>query len=149
MTLTCLDMATILDPLEIYDRGLQDLSVLQGPDRLVFMLQDFDNLMEMEGWDHFFRYEHHFAWYGEMKEWLHLIAERESLAVLESFETYLDGRGVPLLPDSMESPTSTNDPDYESKCVQWCSLYSEGRGRRWARAAAYLRSQGVELLGVP
>ena len=95
-------MSTLLDPMEIYDKGLRDLASLQGAERLVFMLQDFDNVMEMEGWDHFFLYEHYFIWYSEMKEWLRKIRDKQSLAVLNDYENHLNARGVTLSPSEIE-----------------------------------------------
>ena len=42
-------MAKVLNASDIYRQGFADLSCLQGAERLIFMLQDFDNMMEMEG----------------------------------------------------------------------------------------------------
>ncbi len=86
----------VLDPKEVFERGLRDASSLKRTERLVFILQEFDILMEMEGWDHFFLCDHHFAWYSEMKEWLHMIGDAGSLAVLEDYEAHLEARGIPL-----------------------------------------------------
>src|SRR5690606_41187886 len=91
-----------LDPSDIYQRGLDDLDSLEGPERLVFMLQDFDNMMEMEGWDHSFMNENHFRWYPEMKDWLKTIGDEASLAVLEDYESHLQARGVRLDPDEIQ-----------------------------------------------
>src|SRR5271166_6358426 len=138
-------MQQVLDAMDIYERGLRDLSSLKGRERLVFMLQDFDNLMEMEGWEHFFLYECHFAWYSEMKEWLSTIGDRASLAVLGEFETHLQGRGVPLSPSAFESFLNSGGDAYLRAYPDWRSKYCELRGTRWARASAYLESQDQTL----
>jgi hypothetical protein len=141
-----LEMATILDPMDIYDRGLRDLSCLQGPDRLVFMLHDFDNLMEMEGWDHFFLYEHHFFWYSEMKDWLRTIGDKASLAVLQDFESHVRVHGVALVPPEFESFLNAGGDAYLRTGPDWRMQYCELRPARWAQASAYLEGQGLRLL---
>ena len=134
-----------LDPLSIYDRGLDDLSLLHGYERLVFMLQDFDNLMEMEGWEHFFLYESHFAWYGEMKQWLQAIGDEASLAVLSDFERHLAARGVELAPTALEASFETQPKHDSREEPDWCDRYSALREERWAQAVDYLQSQGVRI----
>lgn len=131
--------------MDVYERGLRDLSSLQGAERLVFMLQDFDNLMEMEGWVHFFIYENDFIWYFEMKEWLQIIGDRASLAVLEDFEAQLKAHGVPLSPSEFEGFLSSGGDVYLRACPDWEAQYCELRSTRWARASAYLESQGLIL----
>ena len=137
-------LMTILDPIEIYDRGLGNLASLQGAERFIFMLLDFDNLMEMEGWDHFYLYDHHFAWYGEMKEWLLRIGDDESLAVLYDYESYLNAHGIKV------SPSAINEFDYDSEayslaCNQWRDRYCELRELRWSKTIAYLELQGIQV----
>ncbi|MCI0641028.1 MAG: hypothetical protein L0Y70_18285 [Gemmataceae bacterium] len=134
--------------MDIYDRGLRNLSVLQGVERLVFMLQDFDNLMEMESWDHFFRHECHFIWYSEMKEWLRTIGAQESLVVLDNHEAHLKARGVELSPSEIETFLNSQDEAYMRACPDWRRQYCELRGVRWAKASAFLESQGLKLLMV-
>jgi hypothetical protein len=136
----------ILDPIDIYDRGLRDFSSLQGAERLVFMLQDFDNLMEMEGWDHFFLYEHHFIWYCEMKEWLHLIGDRASLTVLEDYERHLTRYGVPFSPVGIQNFLNTQDNVYLCECPDWRGQYCELRRDRWAKAMAFFKCHHLEVL---
>jgi hypothetical protein len=138
-------MATVVDPMEIYDKGLRDFASLRGAERLVFMLQDFDNLMEMEGWDHFFRYKDYFIWYSEMKDWLRKIGAHESLAVLNDYESHLEARGVTLSPREIESFLNSQDDAYLGSCPDWRNQYCHLRGSRWARASAYLESQGLDL----
>jgi hypothetical protein len=139
-------MVTILDPMDIYERGLRDLSCLQGPVRLVFMLHDFDNLMEMEGWDYFFLYEHHFFWYSEMKDWLRTIGDKTSLAVLQDFESHVRAHGVALVPSEFESFLNAGGDAYLRTCPDWRTQYCELRPARWAQASAYLEGQGLKLL---
>lgn len=138
-------MARLLDPLAIYDRGLADLNNLAGPERLVFMLQDFDNLMEMEGWDHFFLYEHHLAWYAEMKEWLRQIGDEASLAVLSDYESHVSSEGFELSPAGIEALLRSKDNEYYRSCPDWCGQYCALREDRWARASAFLTSHGLAL----
>jgi len=141
-------MSKVLDPLAIYDRGLAGLDRLVGPERLVFMLQDFDNLMEMEGWNHFFLCEHHFAWYVEMKQWLERIAAVSSLAVLGHYENHLTREGFELSPTGVQQLLKTKDaedPEYHRNCVDWCGQYCAFRDDRWTKATAYLNSQGLAL----
>src|ERR1700722_11029429 len=102
-------MSETLDPREIYDRGLRDLSCLRGAERLLFMLQDFDNLMEMEGWDHFFLSDSHLLWYSEMKTWLGAIDDAASSAVLGDYEGYLKARGVALSPREIANFLNSED----------------------------------------
>jgi hypothetical protein len=138
-------MTVPLDPLAVYDKGLASLARLVGVERLVFMLQDFDNLMEMEGWDHFFVYEHHFAWYAEMKEWLGQIGASTSLAVLDDYESHVRSMGFEVLPAGIEAlMRSRNEASYQG-CPDWCARYCALREDRWMRATAFLSSQGVSL----
>ncbi len=138
-------MATLLDPHDIYDRGLDDLDSLRGPERLVFMLQDFDNMMEMEGWEHFFLYEHHFAWYEEMQDWLNRIGAASSLAVLSSYETYVHAAGFELSPAGIEAMLEAQEDAETQEGPDWCERYCDLREERWTAAAAFLVTQGFEL----
>jgi hypothetical protein len=138
-------MAQSLDPLTVYDKGLEGLDRLAGVERLVFMLQDFDNLMEMEGWDHFFLYEHHFAWYAEMKDWLRGIGAAASLAILEDFEAHVRSQGFEVSPTGIESLVRSREEGYDQLCPDWCGQYCALREDRWSKATALLSSQGVAL----
>lgn len=138
-------MSTALDTVDIFHRGNENLSSLHGAERLVFMLQDFDLLMEMEGWDHFFIYDHYFAWYSEFKEWLNTIDDRRSLAVLEDYERHLVDRGISLLPEAIDEFLSLQDDAYLNSCPDWREQFLELTKYRWARARAYLRGEGLEL----
>ena len=138
-------MAAPLDPMTIYDRGLAGLDSLVGVERLIFMLQDFDNLMEMEGWDHFFLYEHHFVWYAEMKEWLRTIRETASLAVLGDYEGHVISKGFEFSPTGIDGLLRSKDEPYYRNCPNWCDQYCAFRASRWANASAYVESQGLML----
>jgi len=138
-------MARLLDPMAIYDRGLAELDSLSGAERFVFMLQDFDNLMEMEGWDHFFLYEHHFAWYSEMKDWLRRIGDESSLAVLSNYESHVSSNGFEVSPSGIEALLKAKDENYYRTCPDWCGRYCDLREARWARASAFFMSQGLAL----
>jgi hypothetical protein len=85
-----------VDPREVYERGLADPSSLRGTERMVFAFVEFENLMDREGWGHFFIYEHHFAWYAELKEWPGRIGDIDSLAVLEDFEAFVRRHGAQI-----------------------------------------------------
>ncbi len=138
-------MLTILDPMDIYLRGLRDLSCLHGVERLVFLLQDFDTLMEMEGWDHFILHDNHFNSYSEMKEWLRTIGCHTSLSVLDDYEAHLSAHGVPLTPRDIGIFLNSHDQAYFDVCPRWREQYGELRGDRWAKAVAYLETQGLRL----
>jgi hypothetical protein len=138
-------MAKLLDPLATYDRGLSDLDSLVGAERLVFMLQDFDNLMEMEGWDHYFLHKHHFAWYGEMKRWLHQIGAEGSLAVLNNYESHVRSKGFEVSPSDIESLLTSEDELDHRSCPDWRDQYCALREDRWEKAIAFLRDQGIIL----
>lgn len=138
-------MATLLNPLAVYNRGLADLDSLVGVERLVFMLQDFDNLMEMEGWDHYYLYEHHFAWYAEMKDWLRQIGDEASLDVLNDYEAHVQSKGFPVSPSGIEALLVSSDGvPYQSR-PDWCGRYCAMREDRWARVAEFLSVQGMAL----
>jgi hypothetical protein len=106
---------------------------------------NFDNLMEMEGWDHFFLYERDFALYPEMKAWLRTIGDAESLRILEDFESHLKSRGVPLSPKEIERFLNQQDNLYLQSCPDWEKQYIELRKQRWERVLGYLEKQGLSL----
>jgi hypothetical protein len=110
----------------------------------VFMLQDFDNLMEMEGWDHYFLYEHHFVWYSEMKDWLRRIGDEASLAILSDYEAHVRSRGFEFSPAGVEDFLTSTD---ETCFPDWRDQYCDLRASRWAKASAYLERQGLTLEG--
>lgn len=134
----------VIDPAEVCDRGLRDPDALRGPERLVFILQEFDILMEMEGWVHFFLYERHFTWYDEMKDWLRHIGDEESLAVLLAYESWMRERGFDATPSAVErwlqkpGAVELREPD-------WVNEYTAMRERRWERARAHLAENGYLL----
>jgi hypothetical protein len=138
-------MARLLDPLVVYHRGLAGLDRLEGVERLVFMLQDFDNLMEMEGWGHFYLNEHHFAWYAEMKNWLHAIGAAESVALLDDYETHVRSKGFEVSPAGIEAMERSKDEAYSQSCPDWCGRYCALREDRWAKATALLMTHDVVL----
>lgn len=140
-------MFEVLDPIDLYDRGLRDLSSLRGAERLVFILQDFDYLMEMEGWDHFFIYEAHFSYYSEMKGWLDIIDDKASLAVLKAYEDHLKEHGDPLSSNDIQAFLNTQADAYFQNCPDWREQYCALRGDRWAKTIAYLQSKGQTLRG--
>lgn len=133
-----------IDPAEVYVRGLRDPDALRGPERLVFILQEFDILMEMEGWVHFFRYERHFSWYGEMKDWLRHIGDQESLAVLLAYESWMRERGFDTTPAAVERWLGRRD-GVELPEPDWIDAYTTIRARRWERAQAWLAEHGYGL----
>ncbi len=138
-------MKRLLDPLAIYERGLADIASLDGVERLLFMLQDFDNLMEMEGWDHFFLYDHHFAWYAEMKDWLRRIGDEASLAVLGDYESRVQANGFEVSPAGIEAWLQEEDEADEPGQPDWCGQYCTLRQARWERALAYVAGQGFAV----
>jgi hypothetical protein len=144
-------MATLLDPLDIYDRGIHDLSCLQGVERLVFMLMDFDYLMDMESWDHFFIHEWHFIQYAEMKDWLRTIGDEASLAVLEDYEAFLKSHGVAVSSREIESFWNSHEYDAHvdaylpAGALYWEHPYRDLSPVRWAKATAYLEARGLRL----
>jgi len=134
----------VIDPAEVYDRGLRDPDALRGPERLVFILQEFDILMEMEGWVHFFLYERHFTWYDEMKDWLRRIGDEESLAVLLAYESWMRERGFDATPSAVERWLGTHGA-LEFREPDWVDEYTAIRERRWERARAHLAENGYLL----
>lgn len=136
----------VIDPADVYHRGLRDPDKLRGPERLVFILQEFDILLEMEGWAHFFLYERHFAWYDEMKDWLLRIRDEESLAVLLAYESWMRERGFGVTPTAMETWVEIGaSPDVPEP--DWADGYTAIREQRWERARAHLAECGHTLLG--
>ena len=138
-------MPKLLEAIEIYERGLRELSSLMRPERLVYMLLEFENIMEMEGWDHFFVYEQHFAWYSELKQWLRTTDNTESLAVLDDYEAHLMTHGIEMSPSAVERFLDVQGDDYFQTCPDWRRQYCELKCARWKKAAAYLESQGFCL----
>lgn len=138
-------MPTVLTLSAVYDRGLADLEKLVGVERLVFMLLDFDTLMIMEGWSHFFLHEHHFAWYAEMKDWLQQIGDHESLVILNEYESDVCSRGCEVSPEGIEELFLADDVDYYHRCADWCDRYSALDQARWAKAGDFLSLRGFEL----
>lgn len=135
-------MGTTLDPDDIYDRGLNDLSSLQGPERLVYMLTDFDNFLEMEGWEGYFMSEANFGWYAEMKEWLRTIGDEKSLGVLKKYENYLKKHNVALTADAIAEFVEVSE---DSIGADLQDSYDALRTDRWKKAKAYLKTQGLEI----
>jgi hypothetical protein len=131
--------------MEIYDRGLLGLSSLDGAERLIYMLQDFDNLMEMEGWDHFFLHEHYLARYSEMKGWLQQIRAEASLTVLNDYESHVRSMGFEVSPGGVEALLMSRDEAYYRSCPDWCGRYRALRDDRWTKTTEFLRSQGIAL----
>jgi hypothetical protein len=101
--------------------------------------------MEMEGWDHFYLYEHHFAWYSEMKNWLQQIGAATSLVILGEYEAHVRAQGFEVSSAGIEALMRSRDDSYFQRCPDWCGQYCDLREDRWARATALLSSQGVAL----
>jgi hypothetical protein len=138
-------MSQTYDLIEINERGLQDKSTLNATEMALFILLEFDLLMEMEGWDHFFLYQHHFDGYEPMKSWLRKIGDEESLGFLADYESHLAQRGVSLVPRAIELFLNAQDDAYLNACPDWREQYVVLGERRWDKTSSYLERQGIAL----
>ncbi len=136
-----------INPLEVLGRADTDPQSLKPYEKLVFTLYNFDLIADMEGWDHFFTHEHHFAWYDEMKHWLDKIDDIPSLSLLEEYENHLATQGVEVNPAAInEHLCLANQNNFETP-RDWRNDYSELRPRRWNKANFYLQQNGYQLIG--
>ena len=79
----------------VYEAGLENPAGLDPQGYLVFVVQDFENYMEMEGWEGFF-IAGRLSDYARLKVLSRDIGDDESLAVPGDWETYLRERKIPL-----------------------------------------------------
>lgn len=137
-------MASALDPAVVYERGLRHPEALTAAERLVFLLMEFETLMNMEGWDDFFtsRWSHY---YPEMKQGLGAAGDTDSLEVLQDYERHLQERNVALEPRAIDSFLAAQDDEYFKKCRDWREDYGELSEKRWSKVRDYLGKLGFEL----
>lgn len=136
--------ATVLDPADIYERGLRDPEGLTSAERLVFILMELETLMDMEGWDHFFTSKSA-RYYPELKQGLVASGDTDSLEVLEDYERHLSERNVPFHPSAIEDFLGAQDEKYLNNCRDWREDYSRLSERRWRKLREYLGTLGFAL----
>jgi hypothetical protein len=129
-----------------YQRGLSSRSSLDEAELFVFAVMDLENLIDMEGWEHFFCSPQAAALYPNLKTGLTEADDRASLAVLEDFERYLRANRVPLGPASIERHFTTLDDASLSALPDWRARFAEVVEQRWEAISAHLKSIGIELL---
>jgi hypothetical protein len=134
-----------LDPDEIFRRGHEDCVSLTPHERLVFLLLEFEGLMNMEGWDDFFT-SRWSSYYPELEQGLLLAGDNESLAVLQDYETHLKAHGTSLDPSVLDAFLEGQSRDYFANCRDWREAYTRLSDRRWSKIRSYLESHGLSLL---
>jgi hypothetical protein len=134
-----------LSPDEILNRGFGDFESLAPLERIVFVLLEFECLMEMEGWDDFFTSKWS-CYYPEMKRGLLLAGDLESLEVLQDYETHLIDHGVSLDPSSLDAFLCSQNTDYFTTCRDWNEDYSQLKDHRWRKIRDYLVLHNIALL---
>jgi hypothetical protein len=136
--------ATVLNPAVVFPRGLRDPEGLTVAERLVFILMEFEALMDMEGWDHFFTSTWS-RYYPELKRGLAAAGDLESLEVLEDYEQHLRERNVALEPGAIDAFIVAQSDDYFRECRDWRDDYSELSEQRWRKVREHLGTLGLEL----
>lgn len=136
--------ASVLDPTAVYKRGLRDPEGLTAAERLVFVLMEFETLMDMEGWDDFFTSKW-LRYYPELKRGLAAADDTESLAVLDDYEQHLKERNVALEADAIGAFLVAQSEEYFRGCRDWRDEYSRLSDRRWRKVTDHLRTLGLEL----
>lgn len=139
-------MATEVNVQAVYEKGLEDLTSLQTHERLIFVLLDFETLMDMEGWDHFFMYEHSLAHYPELKEWLLKIEDHASFAVLQKFEQCVNDPQALSSADAYERYCSSVSDTERINGPDWRKDYSNLSEQRWGKVAEFLKDRELVLV---
>jgi hypothetical protein len=135
---------TSLDADEVLQRGLSDCESLSLLERLVFLLLEFEVLMDMEGWDDFFT-SRWSAYYPELKQGLVLAADEKSVEILDDYETHLKGHGVVLEPSALDKFLCSRENQYFVNCRDWRDDYAKLGSHRWSKVREFLRSHDVSL----
>lgn len=138
-------MKSVIHPARVYERGLIKPESLSSLERLVFLLLDFQNVIDMEGWDHFFMDEERLALYPELKQWLSDVGDRTSLAILEDYERHLGKHGIALEPNSLQAFLSRQKKSYFRSSADWRDLYTQAEDQRWQKVREYLNKHAVQL----
>ena len=90
----------VVDPMDVYQRGLKDPDSLSEEELIVYLLIELETEMDMEGWDHFFTTDK-LRYYPKLKSALQLIGDLASLRVINGYEAFLRSYGVPMRPDAI------------------------------------------------
>ena len=134
-----------IDPLSAYQRGLSSRSSLDEAELFVFAVMHLENLMDMQGWEHFFCSPQSAALYPNLKTGLAEADDRASLAVLEDFERYLWANRVPLVPASIDRHFTALDDATLSALPDWRARFAGVAEQRWEAISAHLKSIGIAL----
>jgi hypothetical protein len=135
---------TTLNREEAYSRGQGEFASLTPDERLVFLLVQFETLMDMEGWDDFFTSKWS-PYYSELKQGLVLAGDRDSLEVFEDYEEHLRTRGVSLDPEALDAFLTAQNNAYFESCRDWRDDYTDLATQRWSKVSEYLRAHGITL----
>jgi hypothetical protein len=135
----------IIQSLDCYLKALKDINALTSEERQVFILMEFETLMIMEGWDHFFTYDWHLKFYPELKQTLQIIDDNDSLSVLNNYEQHLYEKGVPIEAKAIENFVFSQELSYFRNSPDWTKLYNEFAEERWNKMSKYLAKKGIIL----
>lgn len=134
-----------MNPSDVYNRGLSNPDALTPDERLVYLVQELKTLADMEGWDHFFRYDYVYH-LVELKDRLRRVGDTDSLAVLDDYEQRLRLQGVAMEPEAVSVfLASQNAVSFEND-RDWREEFSNASEARWDKIGAYLRDQGHEVV---
>ena len=128
---------TVLDPIAIYERGLDDPDSLNRFELLVYLVQEIENCSEMEGWDHFFicrRPQDSEA----LRKMLHEIGDAISAEVIDDYANHLRQIGVTFPPPELPCLACIGDRD-------WVQDFANATEQRWNKVGAFLLRHGLEL----
>lgn len=136
-----------LDPVAAYDKWLSAPETLTSDERLVSLVREFEILADMEGWYHFFTYDHYLCFYEEVKSGLQTVGDTDSLGVLADHEQYLRRHGVAMEPDAIEAFLFAQEAEasHDEAISDWGDEFNRHYETRWAKIAQYLQGRGIEM----
>jgi hypothetical protein len=133
-----------IDPDDVYQRAMSAPDTLDALEQLVAGVQLIESLAAMEGWDFFFT-SSYAALYPTVKHGLALAGDHASLAVLESYEAWLESNGVSMDPDDIAELLATLDEASVSEAVDPERQFADLGDQRWQLIRDYLATHGRPL----
>lgn len=134
-----------IQSLDCYQKGLKNIDELTPEERQIYILMEFETLMDMEGWEHFFIYDWHLKFCSELKQTLQVIDDSDSLSFLNQYELHLHEKSIPLEAEAIENFVFSQSESYFVNSPDWRELYSQFTEERWNKMSRYLAKKGITL----
>jgi hypothetical protein len=134
-----------LDASKIYKEGQNNWRQMPIHNAIIYILIEYNIINDMEGFFHFFLYDHHFEKLPLLKQALAEIGDDDYLIQLTDFEETVIDAGYSFNPTGIEEFWLALDASDSLPPESWQKAWYDGIDKRWDLAKTYLVQLGFSL----